>query len=528
MAQSTTLPAGKLEPGARLRVSIERPAALGRGIAHHEGLTLFVARGIPGETVRAEVERVHPHHALARVVEVEAPAPERIQPNCAHFSACGGCDWQHVGYEGQLEIKRTVFADQLTRIGRCDVPDSFAVEAAPASLEYRDRLEFAPAFSQGHWLPAFHALEGKEPIPITRCMLAPQAYTDLAAALLEGLAGAGALISPQGPPQGPGGDRPPLQRITIQGIEGEDGAPGLAVLLHVKAGARDKPRTLRRRYTEAVLHLLPGLRRDFPQLTAIALRVQAATGGRDRQRRSLDVLAGPEWLTKRIGNRRYLTAHTGFFQVHPVMAERLTAHVLAAVNGGIAGAHPTAPIFDLFGGAGLFSLPLAEAVAESEVESAPEAVVEAVAESVVQPVANPVANPAANLRRDIVCVDSERASLKAGEETARRAGWAGLDNCHFQRADLEWAGALEKLKARWGEPAAILCDPPRRGLSAALAEALREQGPPLLVYVSCDGGTFARDAARLAPAYEITSLQGFDLFPQTHHLEVVGVFRRKE
>lgn len=523
MAQSTTLPAGTLEPGARLRVSIERPAALGRGIAHHEGMTLFVARGIPGETVWAEVERVHPHHALARVVEVAAPAPERIQPPCAHFSACGGCDWQHVGYEGQLEIKRAVFADQLARIGRCEVPDSFTVEAAPAPLEYRDRLEFAPAFSQGHWRPAFHALEGKEPLPITRCMLAPRAYTDLAVALLEGLAGAGVLASPQGPHQDPhqgprqgppkrlAGGRSPLQRITLQGSEGEDGAPGLAVLLHVKAGARDKPRTLRRRYGEAVLHLLPDWRRDFPQLSAIALRVQAATGARDRQRKSLDVLAGPEWLTKRIGNRRYLIAHTGFFQVHPAMAERLTAHVLAAVRAGIAGAHPTAPIFDLFGGAGLFSLPLAEAVAEAAVE----------------PVEESVAKSAANPRRAIVCVDNERASLTAGEETARRTGGAGLDNCHFQRADLEWAGALEKLKSRWGEPAAILCDPPRRGLPAALVEALREQGPPLLVYVSCDGGTFARDAARLAPAYEIASLRGFDLFPQTHHLEVVGVFRRK-
>ena len=502
MAQSTTRQAGRLKRGARLRVSIERPAALGRGIAHHEGLTLFVARGVAGETVQAELERVHSNYALARVVEVEAPAPERIAPPCPHFSACGGCDWQHVGYERQLEIKGAVFADQLARIGRFDVTDSFAVQAAPDQLEYRDRLEFTPTFSDGRWQPAFHALEGREPIPITRCMLAPPAYTDLVAGLLEGLAGAGVLDSHPAATNSAGMPKPPLQRITIQGIEGEDGAPRLAVLLHVKAGARDKPRLLRRQLSEAVLHLLPGLQRNFPQLTALALRVQAASGGQERQRKSMDVLAGPEWLTKRIGERRYYSAHTGFFQVNPAMAEQLMAHVLAQVNAGIATAELNAPIFDLFGGAGLFSIPLAEAAArETEAKQV-----------------------AANLGRAIVCVDSERVSLKAGEETARLEG---LEHCHFQRADLEWAGALEKLNEKWGEPAAVLCDPPRRGLSAQLVTDLRLHGPPLLVYVSCDGGTFARDAARLAPAYEMTALKGFDLFPQTHHLEVVGVFRRR-
>ena len=71
----------------------------------------------------------------------------------------------------------------------------------------------------------------------------------------------------------------------------------------------------------------------------------------------------------------------------------------------------------------------------------------------------------------------------------------------------------------------MILDPPRRGLPAGLIDSLRSARPPLLVYVSCDGGTFARDAARLAPDYALCSLRGYDLFPQTHHLEVVGVFR---
>ncbi|MFI5401243.1 MAG: class I SAM-dependent RNA methyltransferase, partial [SAR324 cluster bacterium] len=76
-------------------------------------------------------------------------------------------------------------------------------------------------------------------------------------------------------------------------------------------------------------------------------------------------------------------------------------------------------------------------------------------------------------------------------------------------------------------PELVVLDPPRRGLGGALVKGLLAVRPGWIVYVSCDGGSFSRDAARLAERYALTELRGYDLFPQTHHLELVGVFRRR-
>src|SRR3989338_5536277 len=116
MDLSTTPQPGAPGPGARLEVVIERAAALGRGVARVDGLTLLVARGVPGEQVTVEIERSFPRYALARVVAVRQAALARREPPCAHFAQCGGCDWQHLDYPDQLGIKRAVLAEQLERI----------------------------------------------------------------------------------------------------------------------------------------------------------------------------------------------------------------------------------------------------------------------------------------------------------------------------------------------------------------------------------------------------------------------------
>ena len=125
----------------------------------------------------------------------------------------------------------------------------------------------------------------------------------------------------------------------------------------------------------------------------------------------------------------------------------------------------------------------------------------------------------------MLCVDSDKWALRAGEDTARATG---VERCRFHRRNLGNPGALAALIRREGAPAAMIVDPPRRGLAPSLLADILQASPPLLVYVSCDGGTFARDAARLFESYRMTSLRGFDLFPHTHHLEIAAVFERRE
>jgi 23S rRNA (uracil1939-C5)-methyltransferase len=482
-------------------------------VARVDGLTLLVARGVPAEEVTVEVERTFPRYALARVVAVRRAALARVEPPCPHFAECGGCDWQHVDYPAQLGIKRAVLAEQLERIGGQSVPEVWALIPAPAPLAYRDKLDFVPvpvpAEQGGGYAPAFHGLDGERRVPIAHCRLAPEPCTRLAQALLDALVQAGTL------PPGAGGAAAPaaLQRLTVQTTERPDGTPGLAVLLHLRGVRGASEGRLRRTWQQAAQAVRAPLQAAFPELAALALHFparMAPSGLRQRGARhagarrsgpTVHVAWGPARLIKRVHGRAYRVPHAGFFQVHLEQAGALVAYVTEQAQALLPGAAGPAPdaggatataagaVYDLYGGVGLFALPLAER------------------------------------GHRVLGADSDREGLRAAEETVRGLGLAG---CVFQRADLEQPGALDKLIAAHGAPALVLCDPPRRGLAAPLVASLLAAAPPAIVYVSCDGGTFARDAARLAPAYALKALRGFDLFPQTHHLEVVGTFVRRD
>ncbi|MEE8436487.1 MAG: TRAM domain-containing protein [bacterium] len=493
-----------LEPGAVLPVSVERFAALGRGVARVDGQALLVRRGVAGEAVRVRVERVYAKYALARVVSVEQAAADRVEPPCPHFDACGGCDWQHLSLPAQAGLKRTVLGEQLARIGGLQPPEDWRLESAPPedSLAYRDKLEFVPVSDGAAWRPGLHGEDGLA-LPIGECLLAPPYFSTLAMAVLESLTGAGVLP----PPPSAGSAPPNLIRLTVQGTEKTDGSPGLSLLLHLKAGPGEKPAPLLRRYAEAVSDTWSALQVRVPQAEGVALlmgggenrgggktRGGKTRGGRRKPR--LEVVRGENLLRKRVAGRLYLAPLNGFFQVNLAMASRMTAHLIEVLEPRLLPPETERPgpealplLFDLYGGAGLFALPLA----------------------------------ASGFR--VLCVDSDKWALRAGEDTARAAA---VEHCRFHRRNLENPGALGALIGREGAPAAMIVNPPRRGLAPSLLADMLKASPPLLVYVSCDGGTFARDAARLSESYRMTSLRGFDLFPHTHHLEIAAAFERRE
>ena len=481
-----------LEPGAVLPVNIERFAALGRGVARVDGQALLVRRGVAGEAVRVRVERVYAKYALARVVSVEQAAAERVEPPCPHFETCGGCDWQHLSMPAQLALKRTVLNEQLARIGGVQPPEDWRIESAPHedSLAYRDKLEFVPVSDGTAWRPGLHGEDGLA-MPIGECLLAPPYFSSLALAMLESLTGAGVLP----PPSQAGGAPANLIRITVQGTEKTDGSPGVSLLLHLKAGPGEKPAPLLRRYAEAVSKAWPALQVRVSQAEGVALLMSGGNFRGGRRKPRLEVVHGGDLLRKRMPGQLHGAPLNGFFQVNLPMASRLTAHLIEVLQPRLLppgedlpgpGAPPL--LFDLYGGAGLFAIPLA----------------------------------ASGFR--VLCVDSDKWALRAGEDTARAGE---LEHCRFHRRNLENPGALGALIGREGAPAAMIVDPPRRGLAPSLLADILQAAPPLLLYVSCDGGTFARDAARLSANYRMTSLRGFDLFPHTHHLETAAVFERR-
>lgn len=125
-----------------LEVEIERLLPGGVGLAHAEGLTLFVSLTAPGDVVRVQIDRVRGKVAFASVVEIVKPSPVRVEPPCPYFGRCGGCDFQQLNYEAQLQAKVEIIRDCLHRIANiADLPE-IAIHPSPNQWEYRARANW--------------------------------------------------------------------------------------------------------------------------------------------------------------------------------------------------------------------------------------------------------------------------------------------------------------------------------------------------------------------------------------------------
>ena len=133
----------RIDPPERVKLTLGEMAFEGGTVAHHEGRTIFVECGLPGETVLAELDRERAGVFHGRAVEVLEASPDRVEPECVYFGECGGCQWQHISYEHQLELKRDIVREQLRRIGRLnDVPVSPTV-GCENPWGYRNHIRFS-------------------------------------------------------------------------------------------------------------------------------------------------------------------------------------------------------------------------------------------------------------------------------------------------------------------------------------------------------------------------------------------------
>ena len=128
--------------GEKLTLQLTEWGRLGDVMATHDGRDVFVFGGIPGERVVAEVVGTRRKYVAARVVEVLEPSPHRIEPPCPYFGDCTGCQWQHVDYNRQLDVKREKVVDALRRVGQFSNPPVSTVLPSDQQYEYRNHARF--------------------------------------------------------------------------------------------------------------------------------------------------------------------------------------------------------------------------------------------------------------------------------------------------------------------------------------------------------------------------------------------------
>lgn len=126
----------------QIEVTIERMVPGGLGLAHAEGLTVFVALAAPGDVVRVRIDRVSGKVAFASIEEIIQPSPVRVEPPCPYFGACGGCDFQQLNYQAQLDSKTEMIRDCLRRIAHIEQPPEISITPSPQQWRYRSRANW--------------------------------------------------------------------------------------------------------------------------------------------------------------------------------------------------------------------------------------------------------------------------------------------------------------------------------------------------------------------------------------------------
>ncbi len=292
----------------------------GSAVGRHEGKAIFVPYAIPGERITARLTEEHKRYAFAEGVRLLAPSPHRVTPRCAHFGpkGCGGCHFQHIAYEAQLEYKRDVVADQLQRIGGFSAPTVLPTLPSPQPWHYRSHATFH-VNAEGRL--CFVGAKPPALVPIEVCHI-------LRTELLELLA----LLDL---------DVPTLERVRLQ----------------VGSASDDRMIVLSTRDDS-----VPELLADLPVSVNFLLSDNVPFN-----------LIGASHVRYRVRGRTFRVTAGGFFQVNVPMAERLVEVVLERLA-----LRQDETVLDLYAGVGLFTAFLAERAAlVTSVESYPPSVSDA-------------------------------------------------------------------------------------------------------------------------------------------------------
>ena len=453
-------------------VTITDYAAEGKSLARVDDLVVFVPFAVPGDVVDLQVRRKKHSYCEAEIVRMVKPSDMRIAPKCVHFGVCGGCKWQNVPYEEQLKMKQKQVYDQLTRIGKVELPEMNPILGSEKTFCYRNKLEFG--CSNKRWLTKDEISSGTEYsqmnaigfhitgafdkiLPIEKCYLMDDLHNRIRNEIRDYAYSSGMTFYDLRNKHGL------LRDIVIR--NSDTGEWMVLIQFHYdEDGDEQRAKALLQHVADA-----------FPEITSL-LYVDNQKFNDTYNNLDLQVFKGNDHIYETMDGLKFKVGAKSFYQTNTEQAFRLYSVVrdFAGLTGGEL-------VYDLYTGTGT------------------------------------IANFVSRYARKVIGIEYVPEAI---EDAKVNSEINEIDNTMFFAGDMKDI-LTDGFIAEHGRPDVIITDPPRAGMHADVVQTIIGARPGRIVYVSCNPATQARDLSMLDAYYKVVAVQPVDMFPHTPHVENV-------
>ena len=458
------------------QVLVENYAAEGKSLARRDGKVIFIEGAVPGDVVDVRLGKNKKDWAEGYPLRFVSYSKERATPFCQHFGVCGGCQWQMLPYEKQLQYKHQQVKDNLTRIGKVQLPEFLPIVGAKEDKFYRNKLEFT--FSTKEYLPdgsfdkadkertfnsvlGFHAKGFFDKIVnIKKCWLQPEPQNELRNALREFACQKGYSFYDFREHKG-----------LLRNLQFRICTTG-EVMVNIVFGEDDE---------KSRNEILSFVNSSFPSITTLLYTVNLKMNDSLHDQEPV-VYKGKGYVEEKLEDFRFKIGPKSFFQTNTKQGERLyqVTREFAELDG-------SQILYDLYCGTGSIGIFCSKGA------------------------------------QKIIGVEAIDAAVQDAKENALLNK---IGHAQFFSGDVIDVCNDAFFQAN-GRPDVIITDPPRAGMHQKLVEKILEMEAPTVVYVSCNPATQARDLNLLDAKYAVTKVQPVDMFPHTHHIENVVQLKRR-
>jgi 23S rRNA (uracil1939-C5)-methyltransferase len=466
-------------------IFVETMAAEGKCVGKVDGQVIFLEGGAPGDYVDAELTKIKSSFLEGKVTQIRKFSENRADPFCVHFGLCGGCSWQHISYETQLEYKQKQVTDNLERLGGLQLPSVNPIFPSAKTRFYRNKLDYT--FSALRWFTKAELdLRSAKPDELTPEPALgyhmPRKYDrvfDVVECHLQGDPSNAIRLAVR--------DEATRESIPFFDLRKQIGFLRTVTIRSANTGELMVILQVTYDKMEWIEKILMRLERDFPQITSFQYVIN---GKKNDTFADLNIVCwkGKPYITEKMqkpdgsGLIEFRVGPKSFYQTNSDQAYELyrLAWKMAKLK-------KNELVYDLYTGTGT------------------------------------IANFIAGDAKKVVGLEYVREAI---EDAKVNSKVNGITNTDFYAGDIKDLLNDEFLSIH-GRPDVIITDPPRAGMHEDVTRMIVKASPQRIVYVSCNAATQARDLKILTEHYEIEEVQPVDMFPHTMHVEnIVSLVKR--